>query len=109
MLCLGLLTLTKGIQMTVATQEKYDVLEEKYKNLRGSVSFMTIQLRELEGPVRAHTEGEVDEELDTPTSWPDVSSFGIYMQLMQALMGAAPPEPEAKSFRLDADGPRAAR
>jgi len=90
-------------------QKQHKALETKHKNLRGSVSWITNELRELEGPVRAHTEGEVNEELDTPTSWPDVSSFGIYMQLMQALMGAEPPEPEAKSFRLDADGPRAAR
>ena len=90
-------------------QLQYNELETKRKNLRGCVSWITNELRELEGPVRAHTEGEVNEELDTPTSWPDVSSFGIYMQLMQALMGSEPPEPEDKSFRLDADGPRAAR
>jgi len=73
-------------------QEKYDALETKHKNLRACVSGMTQQLRELEGPTQPHTEGEVNEELDTPTSWPQVSSFGIYMQLLQALMGAAPPE-----------------
>jgi len=92
-------------------QEKYDALKTKHKNLRGSVSWITNELREMEGPpsLSISTEGEVNEELDTPTSWPHVSSFGIYMQLMQALMGAAPPEPEAKRFRLDAEGPRAAR
>jgi len=73
-------------------QEKYDALETKHKNLRACVSGMTQQLRALEGPTQPHTEGEVNEELDTPTSWPQVSSFGIYMQLLQALMGAAPPE-----------------
>ena len=73
-------------------QEKYDALELKHKNLRGSISWLAQELRELEGPTQPHTEGEVNEELDTPTSWPQVSSFGIYMQLLQALMGAAPPE-----------------
>ena len=58
-------------------QEKYDALEAKYKNLRGSVSFITQELRELP----AEEDG-----------WAHVSSFGIYMQLLQALMGAAPPE-----------------
>ena len=88
---------------------KYKALETKHKNLRGSISWLAQELRELEGPTQPHTEGEVNEELDTPTSWPEVSSFGIYMQLLQALMGAAPPEPEAKRFRLDAEGPRAAK
>ena len=73
-------------------QEKYKALEEKHKNLRGSISWLAQELRELEGPTQPHTEGEVNEELDTPTSWPQVPSFGIYMQLLQALMGAAPPE-----------------
>ena len=72
-------------------QEKYDALETKHKNLRGSISWITNELRELEGPTQPHTEGEVNEELDTPTSWPEVPSFGIYMQLLQALMGAKPP------------------
>ena len=72
-------------------QEKYDALETKHKNLRGSISWLTQELRELEGPTQPHTEGEVNEELDTPTSWPEVPSFGIYMQLLQALMGAKPP------------------
>ena len=65
-------------------QEKYDALETKHKNLRGSVSFITQELRELP----AEEDG-----------WAHVSSFGIYMQLLQALMGAAPPEPEDKRFR----------
>ena len=65
-------------------QEKYKALEEKHKNLRACVSGMTQQLRALEGPY--------DEELECTTAWPQVSSFGIYMQLLQALMGAAPPE-----------------
>ena len=64
-------------------QEKYDALETKHKNLRACVSGMTQQLRALEGPY--------DEELECTTSWPQVSSFGIYMQLLQALMGATPP------------------
>jgi len=72
-------------------QEKYDALETKHKNLRGSISWLAQELRELEGPTQPHTEGEVNEELDTPTSWPEVPSFGIYMQLLQALMGAKPP------------------
>ena len=72
-------------------QEKYKALEEKHKNLRGSISWLAQELRELEGPTQPHTEGEVNEELDTPTSWPEVPSFGIYMQLLQALMGAKPP------------------
>ena len=65
-------------------QEKYDALETKHKNLRACVSGMAQQLRELDGPW--------DEELECNTSWPEVPSFGIYMQLLQALMGAAPPE-----------------
>ena len=64
-------------------QEKFDALETKHKNLRACVSGMTQQLRALEGPW--------DEEQECTTSWPEVSSFGIYMQLFQALMGAAPP------------------
>ena len=75
-------------------QTRYDALEAKYKKLRGSVSFITQELRELP----AEEDG-----------WAHVSSFGIYMQLLQALMGAEPPEPEAKRFRLDAEGPRAAK
>ena len=71
--------------------EKYDALETKHKNLRGSISWLAQELRELEGPTQPHTEGEVNEELDTPTSWPEVPSFGIYMQLIQFLMGAKPP------------------
>ena len=59
-------------------------LEEKHKNLRACISGITAQLRALEGPY--------DEELESTTSWPEVSSFGIYMQLFQALMGAVPPE-----------------
>ena len=74
---------------------KYKALETKHKNLRACVSGMTQQLRALEGPW--------DEELECTTSWPEVSSFGIYMQLLQALMGAVPPEfvpePEAKEAR----------
>ena len=65
-------------------QEKYKALEEKHKNLRACVSGMTQQLRALEGPY--------DEERECYTSWPEVSSFGIYLQLLQALMGAVPPE-----------------
>ena len=64
-------------------QEKFDALETKHKNLRACVSGMTQQLRALEGPW--------DEEQECTTSWPEVSSFGIYMQLFQALMGAKPP------------------
>ena len=64
-------------------QEKYKALEEKHKNLRACVSGMTQQLRALEGPW--------DDDLECNTSWPEVSSFGIYMQLFQALMGAVPP------------------
>ena len=63
---------------------KHKALEAKYKNLRACVSGMTQQLRALEGPW--------DEEQECTTSWPQVPSFGIYMQLLQALMGAAPPE-----------------
>tara|TARA_R100000908_G_scaffold53732_1_gene29027 strand:+ start:275 stop:541 length:267 start_codon:yes stop_codon:yes gene_type:complete len=58
-------------------------IEEKYKKLRACVSGIAQQLRELEGPY--------DEELECTTSWPQVPSFGIYMQLLQALMGAEPP------------------
>ena len=72
-------------------QKQHKALEEKHKNLRGSISWLAQELRELEGPTQPHTEGEVNEELDTPTSWPQVPSFGIYMQLLQALMGAKPP------------------
>jgi len=72
-------------------QVQYKALETKHKNLRGSISWLAQELRELEGPTQPHTEGEVNEELDTPTSWPEVPSFGIYMQLLQALMGAKPP------------------
>ena len=64
-------------------QEKYDALETKHKNLRACVSGMTQQLRELEGPY--------DEDRGCSPGWPEVSSFGIYMQLLQALMGAVPP------------------
>ena len=62
---------------------KYKALEAKHKNLRACVSGMTQQLRALEGPY--------DEELECTTAWPQVPSFGIYMQLLQALMGAKPP------------------
>ena len=65
-------------------QKQHKALEEKHKNLRACVSGMTQQLRALEGPY--------DEERECTTSWPQVSSFGIYMQLLQALMGAVPPE-----------------
>ena len=65
-------------------QKQHKALEEKHKNLRACVSGMTQQLRALEGPY--------DEELECTTSWPQVPSFGIYMQLLQALMGAVPPE-----------------
>ena len=64
-------------------QEKYDALEAKHKQLRGSISWLAQELRELEGPY--------DEEQECTTSWPEVPSFGIYMQLLQALMGAKPP------------------
>ena len=64
-------------------QKQHKALETKHKNLRACVSGMTQQLRELEGPY--------DEEQECTTSWPEVSSFGIYMQLFQALMGAVPP------------------
>ena len=67
-------------------QIQYKALETKHKNLRACVSGMTQQLRELEGPW--------DEELGSNTSWPQVPSFGIYMQLVQALMGARPLELE---------------
>jgi hypothetical protein len=63
---------------------KHKDLEAKHKNLRACVSGMTQQLRALEGPY--------DEEQECTTAWPQVPSFGIYMQLLQALMGAAPPE-----------------
>ena len=63
---------------------KYKALETKHKNLRACVSGMAAQLRELDGPY--------DEELKCTTAWPEVPSFGIYMQLLQALMGASPPE-----------------
>ena len=65
-------------------QVQYKALEEKHKNLRACVSGMAAQLRELDGPY--------DEELKCTTAWPEVPSFGIYMQLLQALMGASPPE-----------------
>ena len=64
-------------------QKQHKALEEKHKNLRACVSGITQQLRELEGPW--------DEELECKGSWPEVPSFGIYMQLLQALMGAVPP------------------
>ena len=62
---------------------KHKDLEAKYKKLRACVSGIAQQLRELEGPY--------DEERECTTSWPQVPSFGIYMQLLQALMGAEPP------------------
>jgi len=62
---------------------KHKALELKHKNLRACVSGMTQQLRELDGPW--------DKELECKGSWPEVPSFGIYMQLLQALMGAVPP------------------
>jgi len=62
---------------------KYKALETKHKELRGSISWLAQELRELEGPY--------DEEQECTTSWPEVPSFGIYMQLLQALMGAKPP------------------
>ena len=64
-------------------QKQHKALEAKHKNLRASISWLTQELRELEGPY--------DEEQECTTSWPEVSSFGIYMQLLQALMGAKPP------------------
>ena len=64
--------------------EELEALKLKHKNLRACVSGMAQQLRELDGPW--------DEELECNTSWPEVPSFGIYMQLFQALMGATPPE-----------------
>ena len=63
--------------------EELEALKLKHKNLRACVSGMAQQLRELDGPW--------DEELECNTSWPEVPSFGIYMQLFQALMGATPP------------------
>jgi hypothetical protein len=63
---------------------KHKALETKYTNLRACVSGMAAQLRELDGPY--------NEEEKCTTAWPQVPSFGIYMQLLQALMGAAPPE-----------------
>ena len=65
-------------------QKQHKALETKYKNLRSCVSGMAQQLRSLDGPY--------DEEEKCTTAWPHVPSFGIYMQLLQALMGAAPPE-----------------
>jgi hypothetical protein len=65
-------------------QKQHKALELKHKNLRACVSGMTQQLRELDGPW--------DKELECKGSWPEVPSFGIYMQLLQALMGAVPPE-----------------
>jgi hypothetical protein len=64
-------------------QLQYNELETKHKSLRASISWLTQELRELEGPY--------DEEQECTTSWPEVPSFGIYMQLLQALMGAKPP------------------
>ena len=64
-------------------QKQHKALELKHKNLRACVSGMTQQLRELDGPW--------DKELECKGSWPEVPSFGIYMQLLQALMGAKPP------------------
>ena len=75
-------------------QEKFDALEAKYKNLRACIAGMAQQLRELEGPF--------DEEMDCSTSWPDVPSFGIHIQLLQALMGAAPPEYVSKELAEEA-------
>ena len=72
-------------------QKQHKALEAKHKKLRDSISWLAQKLRELEGPTQPHTEGEVDEELDTPSGWPEVPSFGIYMQLIQFLMGAKPP------------------
>tara|TARA_R110002020_G_scaffold160586_1_gene345114 strand:+ start:152 stop:436 length:285 start_codon:yes stop_codon:yes gene_type:complete len=70
-------------------QKQHKALEEKHKNLRACIAGMAQQLRELEGPY--------DEELDCSTSWPQVPSFGIHIQLLQALMGAVPPEPEEQA------------
>ena len=63
--------------------EELEALKLKHKNLRACVSGMAQQLRELDGPW--------DKELECKGSWPEVPSFGIYMQLLQALMGAVPP------------------
>ena len=60
-------------------QKQHKALEEKHKNLRACVSGMTQQLRALEGPY--------DEEQECTTAWPQVPSFGIYMQLLRAHQG----------------------
>jgi len=64
-------------------QKQHKALEAKHKELRGSISWLAQELRELEG--------SYDEEQECTTSWPEVPSFGIYMQLIQFLMGAKPP------------------
>ena len=36
---------------------KYKALEAKHKQLRGNISWLAQELRELEGPTQPHTEG----------------------------------------------------
>ena len=65
-------------------------LEEENKRLRSGYVQLMNDLRALDGPVKRHTEGEDNPELDTPTAWPEISSFGIYMYALQMLQGGTP-------------------
>jgi len=65
-------------------------LEQENKRLRSGYVTLMNDLRALEGPVQRHTEGEINPELDTPTSWPEISSFSVYMYAFGILQGATP-------------------
>jgi hypothetical protein len=65
-------------------------LEQENKRLRSGYVMLMHDLRALDGPVKRHTEGEDNPELDTPTAWPEISSFGIYMYALEILQGATP-------------------
>jgi len=65
-------------------------LEQEIKRLRSGYVMLMNDLRALEGPVRPWTEGEINPELDTPTSWPEISSFSVYIYALGIIQGATP-------------------